>query len=186
VQSLEEFPRLCSSNSTLRRYQYVRDLSSVNIHGHNRFVHGMIIFSSRRLLENEHKAILQGLIHLTADYHCFFFAMLVMFYTTTKGKFQKICTILQTDPALLIRMVIRFLPALLLIIALNLLCAAFWLIVALRNELLLSRTLCRTLEGNSFWAARCLRSLLDRWWYAHCFVEQAPEAVVMTRRWLLW
>jgi hypothetical protein len=33
----------------------------------------MIIFSSRRLLENEHKAILQGLIHLTADYHCFFF-----------------------------------------------------------------------------------------------------------------
>ena len=109
-----------------------------------------------------------------------------MLFIHAKNKVQSIYTILLTDPALFLNMVIRLLPPLLFILALSFLCASFGLIVALRHELLLSRLLCSGLEVDKVWVARCLRSLLDSWWRAHCFVEQRSVEVVAVSRWKLW
>jgi hypothetical protein len=112
--------------------------------------------------------------------------MLFMFCIHAKNKVQSIYKILLTDPALVLNMIIRLLPPLLFVLALSFLCASIVLIVALKHELLLSRMLCSGLELDKIWVARCLRSLLDDWWRAHCFVEQQSVEVVAVSGWRLW
>lgn len=95
-------------------------------------------------------------------------------------------TIVLKDPVLLLRMLLALLPTIILFLAFSIVCATFWLIVVLKNEVVLAGLLCAFLDKEDSWLIGCLKSLLANWKAAHCVVEVASVKVVQASSWFSW
>jgi len=94
--------------------------------------------------------------------------------------------IVRKDPILLFRMLLTLLPTLILFVAFSIICASFWLVVVLRNEVLLAGLMCTFLDQDDAWLINCLKRLLTSWKVAHCVVEVASVDIVKNSWWWSW
>ena len=89
------------------------------------------------------------------------------------------------DPLLLLWMFLALLPTIVFFFTFNIVCATFWLVIVLKNEIVLAGMLCNFLDWDDRWLG-CLRSFLASWTAAHCVVKVVPVKVVKAGLWTLW
>lgn len=106
--------------------------------------------------------------------------------STTQFQLQIAYKIVLKDPVLLLRMVLALLPTIILFLAFSIICATFWLVAVLRNEVVLAGLLCTFLDKDDAWLISCLKSLLANWKVALCVVEIASVDIVKAGSWLFW